>query len=103
VLGFFKRVAAKIEEQRYAKLGEGFAPDFKGLASVFQKDGLPVIGTYGDDLAVVIHIHEISSWGLGGFAADVVELIGPIDVVLIGAAVELDSFFQLLDDLCVAA
>ncbi len=59
VLCFFERVAAEIKQQRHAKLGEGLTPNFESLAAVFQEDGFPILITHGNDLAVVIHVHEI--------------------------------------------
>ena len=79
VLGLFERVAAEVEEQRHAELGEGLTPDFEGLAAVFEEDGFPILVAHGDDLAVVIHIHEAVARRLLGLAADVVELVGTID------------------------
>ena len=103
VLRFFERVATEIEEQRHAKLGEGLTPDFEGLATVFQEDSFPILVAHGDDLAVVIHVHEALARRLVGFAADVVELVGAIDVVLVTAAVEFDALFQLLHDVGIAS
>ena len=99
MLRFFKWIATQVEEQRHAEFGEGLAPDFEGLAAVFEEDGLPGIVAHGNYLAVVIHIHEVMARGLRGFPADIVELVGPIEVVLVVAAVEINAFFQLFHDL----
>jgi hypothetical protein len=51
----------------------------------------PVFPANGDDIAVVVDIDESRAWGLLRLAAEVIEHVVAVDVVLVRPPIELDA------------
>ncbi len=96
MLGSLVGVAAEVEKQRRPQFGEWLAPQVEGLASIFEKDGLPVTPADACNLALVCDVNELVAGRFLGLASEVVRQVVAVYMVAVLATVELDALEQLV-------
>ena len=96
-------VRPQVEHLRHAQVGERLGPDLhRALLALLGEDELEVLVTHADDLTVVVEVDEAVACALVGLAGEVVELVVPVEVVLVLLAVNGGALEQAFRNVGVA-
>ena len=98
VLCFLEGIAAQVADQRRTQLYVRLAPDTEGLTAVFEESHFPVLIAGGHDLTIVAYIPELVARRFLHLAAEVVELVVAVEVVLVASTIDLGALEELFLD-----
>ena len=98
-----ERIGAQVEQLRYAQFGELPGPYADALVVLLEEDGLPVVDTDRDELAVIVPVDELLARRFLRFALEEGDEIEAVEMDLECLVADLRAPHAFVDDIGVAA